>query len=54
MMSVKNAAMGWTTRIADKVVRVLVGRSKVPVCEEEKDLAGKIVLLVAVPVQKCA
>jgi hypothetical protein len=32
MMSVKNAAMGWTMRIAERVVLVAVGRSKVDDC----------------------
>lgn len=39
MMSVKKAATGWTTRIAERVVLVLSGRSKVPVCEVEKDFS---------------
>jgi hypothetical protein len=42
MMSVKKAAMGWTTRIAERVVLVLSGRSKVPVCEVDKELAIEI------------
>jgi hypothetical protein len=32
IMSVKNAAMGWTMRIADSVVLVPVGRSKLADC----------------------
>lgn len=36
---VKRAAMGCTTRIAERVVLVSAGRSKVPVCDGLKDLA---------------
>jgi hypothetical protein len=42
MMSVKRAAIGCTTRIAERVVLVAVGRSKVPVSDGEKDLARGI------------
>ena len=39
MIRVNSAATGWTTRIAERVVLVLVGRSKVTVCDGVKDLA---------------
>lgn len=38
MTRVKKAATGWTTRIAERVVLVPSGRSKLPVWDELKDL----------------